>query len=291
MSTTALALAPLRTHEDHLSAADFARLSRLIHDTVGIKLPPSKRLMVESRLRKRFRHLGDMTFDRYCRQIFDGDGLEQEMAFLIDAITTNKTDFFREPDHLRLMERQLVPDLLAQRRERKPQLKIWSAASSNGAEAYSIAMILADLAEARGDFGFAILGTDISTAMLRHGQQAIYTEEVVGPVPPAMRARHLMSGVHPRRRGQVRIVPELRRTVRFQRLNLMDKTYPVDRDIDIIFLRNVLIYFDKSDQDAVVTRMIEHLRPNAYLIVGHSESMVVDTPAMQAVGPGVFRKC
>jgi len=277
--------------EDHLSTQDYQRISTLIGDEVGIKLPPAKRLMVEGRLRKRVRALGLADFAAYCNFMFKQDGLASERPYLINAVTTNKTDFFREPEHFDLLENRLVPDLVALRSgERQPLLKIWSAASSTGAEAYTIAMVMADLAAQRRDFRFAVLGTDISTSVLAQGKKAIYPGEMITPVPQNKQQRYLMFARKPAARPEVRIVPELRRLVRFARLNLMDKSFPFDTDVDIIFLRNVLIYFEKSDQEAVILKLMKHLRTGGYLILGHSESMIGTSITMRQVAPAVFQK-
>ncbi|WP_316358677.1 protein-glutamate O-methyltransferase [Devosia sp.] len=279
------------TDDDHLSLRDFKRIADLIGEEVGIKLPPTKRLMVEGRLRKRVRALGLPNLEAYGTYLFQQDGLAAEWPFLINAVTTNKTDFFREPEHFDLLAERLVPDLIELRRaERKPLLKIWSAASSTGAEVYTLAMVLADLVAQRQDFRFAILGTDISTSVLEQGVRAVYPAELIAPVPPAKQQRYLMHSRKPGIRPEVRIVPELRRLVRFARLNLMDATYPFDRDVDVIFLRNVLIYFDKADQEKVILRLVDHLRPGGYLILGHSESMIGTAVTMRQVAPAVFQK-
>lgn len=286
------ASARIDDEEDHLTTLDYKRIATLIGDEVGIKLPPAKRLMVEGRLRKRIRSLGLDSFDAYCAYLFKQDGLTDERPFLINAVTTNKTDFFREPEHFDCLEQRMVPELVELRRgERQPLLKVWSAASSTGAEAYTLAMVLADLAAKRGDFRFSILGTDISTTVLAQGQRAVYSAEMITPVPQIKQSRFLMFARNKTgMRSEVRIVPELRRLVRFARLNLMDKTYPFDTDVDIIFLRNVLIYFEKADQEAVITRLIKHLRPGGYLILGHSESMIGTGITMRQVAPAVFQK-
>lgn len=290
MSSLARAL-PTSAEDDHLSVADFQRIAALIGEQVGIRLPPAKRLMVEGRLRKRIRALHLASLRAYGDYLFRQDGLGSELPYLINAVTTNKTDFFREPEHFELMEKMLVPDLLAQRlAERNPLLKVWSAASSTGAEAYTIAMVLADMAAQRRDFRYSILGTDVSTDVLAQGRRAIYPAEMIAPVPPGMESRYLMFARRPGPRPEVRIVPELRRNVQFHRLNLMASSFPIDRDVDIIFLRNVLIYFEKADQAAVISRLIDHLRPGGYLLLGHSESMVGTSITMRQVAPAVFQK-
>ena len=277
--------------DDHLSHADFGKIATLIGQEVGIRLPPAKRMMVEGRLRRRLRALDLPSFDAYCDYVFRRGGLDQELVYLINVVTTNKTDFFREAEHFELMQSTLVPNLLRARSgERRPLLKVWSAASSTGAEAYTIAMVLAEMARHQDNFKYAILGTDVSTDVLAQGTRGVYPAEQIAPVPQDMQSRYLMWSRQSGSRAEVRIVPELRRLVRFQRLNLMDSAYPYDRDVDIIFLRNVLIYFDKADQAAVIGRLVSHLRPGGYLLLGHSESMIGTTIPVRQVAPAVFQR-
>lgn len=276
--------------DDRLNDADFHRIAKLIGSETGIRLPPAKRLMVEGRLRKRVRSLGLASVTDYCTYLFEQNGLDSERVHIIDAVTTNKTDFFREPDHFVLLEREMVPALLSRHRSgARCKLKLWSAASSTGAEAYTIAMVMADLAARGQAFQFAVLGSDISTEVLAAGRRAIYPAEMVAPVPIDMQRRYVMQARNASARGQVRIVPELRRLVHFQQLNLMDETYPIDRDVDVIFLRNVLIYFERATQEAVVSRLIGHLRPGGYLVLGHSESMIGSNLNLRQLAPAVFQ--
>ncbi len=290
MSTRAVAVAYGEDFDDHLSAIDFGRIARLVESEAGIKMPPGKRLMVEGRLRKRMRALGIPTFADYCNMLFKQGGLDHELTYLINAVTTNKTDFFREPEHFDFLTSDMVPNLIKQRSERNPLLKLWSAAASTGAEAYTLSMVLRDLMLARRDFRFAILGTDISTQVLAQGQRAVYPAEMIAPVPAALQERYVLHARKPGLRPEVRMAPEIRRHVQFQHLNLMDTTYPFDRDVDVIFLRNVLIYFEKSDQATVVGRLVGHLRPGGYLVLGHSESMIGTSLSVRQVAPSVFMK-
>ena len=291
--TQALAssLASVATVPDCLSEADFKRVAEIIITQVGIRLPSTKREMIESRLRKRVRALGLSSIAEYCRLLFRGDLVASELIDLIDVVTTNKTDFFRELEHFELLKRHIVPSLLADKRSgTRPLLKIWSAASSIGAEAYSAAMVLADLSIAAGGFRFAILGTDICTQVLEQAVRAVYPEGMINPIPQDMRKRYLMWSRASSERGTVRIVPELRGLCRFGRLNLMDATYPIDRDVDVIFLRNVLIYFNRQNQEAVTSRMVSHLRPGGYLLLGHSESMIGTNLQLRQVAPATFQR-
>lgn len=272
---------------DQLKQSDFSALSDIITNHTGIRLPPAKRLMVEGRLRRRVRALGLPTMSAYCDHILRQDGLEHEFSHLINAVTTNKTDFFREPEHFDVLERICLPTLLADRRPAS-LLKVWSAASSTGAEAYTLAMVLATLSPRMNDFRYFILGTDISTEVLQLARRAIYAADLVRPVHPDLQKRFLMRST--KASAEVRIVPELRRLTRFEQMNLMDETYPYDRDVDIIFLRNVLIYFDKKTQSQVLRRLLGHLRPGGYLFLGHSESMIGTDLQIRQVAPAVFQK-
>ncbi|MFC6789090.1 CheR family methyltransferase [Methylobacterium komagatae] len=278
--------------QQQLSERHFRSIADVIEARVGIQLPASKRTMVEGRLRKRVRALSLETLDDYGRHLFDEGRLAEEFVHLVDCVTTNKTDFFREPAHFDLLRDTLVPHLckLPAHRKDRPLLKMWSAASSSGAEAYTLAMVLQDMIAEGHRFDFAILGTDISTEVLRIAADGIYSEDMLAAIPAAYRHRYVMMA-RDRIRQIGRIVPELRRHVHFRHLNLMDQRYPFDRDVDVIFCRNVLIYFDKPTQRAVLGRLVGHLRPGGYLVVGHSESMsVAGVPDLTQVTSTVFRR-
>jgi chemotaxis protein methyltransferase CheR len=271
----------------HLSDRHFRLLAELIEGHIGIRLPDAKRFMLEGRLQKRVRALDYFDINEYVEHLLDEANFEVELIHLIDCVTTNKTDFFREPAHFAFLRNVAVQEL-ARKAKGRP-LKLWSAACSSGMEAYTIAMVLDDMQRAGHSFQYRILGTDISSGVLRLADQAIYSREMIAPVPREMAQRYFMSSKD-RSRGEVRVVPELRRTTAFMRMNLMDPVYPVDRDVDIIFCRNVLIYFDKPTQSKVVERLCGHLRPGGYLIVGHSESMVQNASLkLKQIQPTIFK--
>ncbi len=277
----------MSTPSEYLSDRRFRDISELIERQVGIQLPPAKRTMVEGRLRKRVKALGLASLDHYGAYLFDEGRLDEEIVSLIDCVTTNKTDFFREPSHFEFLCRRALPDLL-ERGAGRP-LKVWSAACSTGAEAYTAAMVLQNQILAGLRFTFSILGTDISTDVLDQAEAAIYPQAMIEPVPEADRQRYVMSSKDVSR-GLVRIVPELRRLVQFHRLNLMDPVYPFDRSLDVIFCRNVLIYFDKPIQKSVIKRLTSHLRTGGYLILGHSESMAgAEELGLDPVLPSIFQ--
>jgi chemotaxis protein methyltransferase CheR len=272
-----------------LTDRQFRSIAELVEGHVGIKLPPAKRLMLEGRLQKRVRALNHASINEYAERLLDGEYLETELVHLIDCVTTNKTDFFREPSHFDFLRDVAVDELLGRRGRGSQGLKIWSAACSTGMEAYTAAIVLDNMLRNGSRFQFRILGTDISTSVLSLAKLGIYSKEMIAPVPDDLAKRYFL---RPRDKtsSEVRVVPELRRTVNFMRMNLMDPTYPVDRDVDIIFCRNVLIYFDKATQRKVVDRLCSHLRPGGYLLVGHSESMVHQgSVGLKQVQPTIFK--
>ncbi len=284
MAAVAKALPP--SDLDHLSADRFTRLAALIHDETGIKMPRTKATMLEGRLRRRLRDTGTATLNAYCDLLFADPSANGEIDHLINAVTTNKTDFFREPGHFDFLANTVLPTMVKQGRRR---IRTWSAACSTGAEPYTMAMVLDRFAEAnRMEYG--ILATDIDTEVLETARRGIYPAEQVDPVPAVMRQRYVAASTD-RRAAKVRIAPELRSAIGFARLNLMDTHYPVGEPMDIIFCRNVLIYFDKPTQEAVVRRLCDCLRPGGYLFLGHSESIAgMDLP-VKTVSYTVFERC
>jgi chemotaxis protein methyltransferase CheR len=205
------------------------------------------------------------------------------------VMTTNKTEFFREPDHFRFLAEQAVPRLLNTAKGGTTALKVWSAACSTGAEPYTLAMVLSDLAQQNAGLRYGITATDISTEVLEVAVSGIYPEAMVAPVPPEFRHRYVLRSKD-RSRRLVRMAPELRTAVRFARINLMEVPYQVERDMDIIFCRNILIYFDKETQQAVLQHLTEYLRIGGFLFLGHSETLAGFHLPLEPVGPTVFRR-
>jgi chemotaxis protein methyltransferase CheR len=270
---------------DGLSSKNFSRLAELIQTYSGIKMPSNKRTMLEGRLRRRMRAVRIATLDNYCQYLFEEDGLESELIHLIDAVTTNKTEFFREPGHFEFLR---AKGLAALAKTGRP-IKVWSAACSLGAEPYTLAMVLEENRRAHRGADYSILCTDLCTQVLAQAVTGVFSEAMIEPVEMELRRRYVMRAKD-HTRGLVRIVPELRARLAFARLNLMDEAYPVDRDMDLIFCRNILIYFDKPTQSKVLQRLCDHLRPGGYLFLGHSESIVgIDLPVTQ-IANTVFQR-
>lgn len=266
------------------------RFRATIRSLTGIELPDHKISMIEQRLRRRVIHWKFDDTDQYLTALLRNELPEEELRMVVDLMTTNTTSFFRESEHFDLLRDRVLPEALSRKGGRMPRIKIWSAASSEGAEAYTIAMVLAEAVREGKRFDWAILGTDISSRMIEKADQGIYLAEQMSTVPADMAQRYIMTGTGGSAAGKARIVPELRRKVQFREMNLMDATYPVDTDVDVIFLRNILIYFDAPTKVAVVKRITRHLAPGGYLFVGHSESMVVREPDLAQIVPTVFQK-
>jgi len=284
--------------QDILSGRDFRRLAAFIENTCGIRMPPAKKVMLEGRLRRRVRALGMRSLSDYCRWLFDHDRLKEETVLLIDVVTTNKTDFFREPAHFDHLIRHTLPELLASGGRHggrhgpevpglERPLAVWSAACSTGSEPYTLAMVLNDFSRNYNRFRFDIFATDISTDALAKAKRAIYPHEMIAPVPPEWRRRYFLRSRN-HNAPTVRLAPFVRQMVRFGRLNLMDETYAVDDFIDIIFCRNILIYFDRKCQEGVLRRLCDHLAPHGSLFVGHTDTIAGMSLPLRQVAPAVF---
>ncbi|AAR34519.2 protein-glutamate O-methyltransferase [Geobacter sulfurreducens] len=268
---------------------EFARFSEFIYDTCGIKMPPVKKTMLEARLQKRLRKLGISSFKDYSEYLFSRTGTETELVHLIDVVTTNKTDFFREPAHFDYLVSQALPELMERTGAglRKP-LSIWSAGCSSGEEPYTLAMVLSEFSEQQ-NISFSILATDICTTVLDKARLAVYDEERIDPVPMSLRRKYLLRGKG-EQKGLVRVVPQLRHRITFRRLNFMDGDFGMREPMDIIFCRNVVIYFDKATQERLLNKFYRQLIPGGYLFMGHSETLSgLDVPFVQMAST-VYRK-
>jgi len=271
---------------DRISKRNFDKLARFIYDYSGIKMPPTKLTMLEGRLRRRLRATRHASFDDYCDFLFNEDGLEQESVYLIDVVTTNKTDFFREAKHFEYMQTVALPTLTD---SGVRTIRTWSSACSTGAEPYTMAMVLAEFVEGRSDLSYSVLATDLSTDVLQTARRGIYAEDLVAPVPRDLQRKYVMVAKQQGRRD-VRISPKLRSRVGFARMNLMDEKYPVGDTMHLIFCRNVLIYFDKQTQAGVLTRLCDCLAKGGYMFIGHSESITGFDLPLKQVSNTVFQR-
>jgi chemotaxis protein methyltransferase CheR len=278
----------METLNESLSTADFDRLRSLIHAECGIRLGPEKKTMLEIRLRRRLRHLQLSSYTEYCRYLFASASKNEELVPLIDSVTTNKTDFFREPDHFEYLVSKALPNLDLQTDATRKSL-IWSAGCSSGEEPYTLAMVLSEYAQDHPAFRFSVLATDICTTVLEKAGKGIFKTDVIRPVPAHLRKKYLMRSRDPAS-DLVRVVPELRAKIEFRRINFMDADWPLPASPEIIFCRNVIIYFDRQTQVRLLEKLTRHLMPGGYFFSGHSESLQnMDLPLI-SVGPAVYRK-
>ena len=273
-----------------LSRESLDRFCTHITGKLGIKMSPAKLPMLQSRLQRRLRELQIPTLEAYQAFLFDSpDGAAEDVHF-IDAVTTNKTDFFREPVHFDYLTDNVLPELDSDPEGVRPwQFKLWCAGCSSGEEPYTLAMVLSEYAAQRRNFEFSLLATDISSRVLDHAVRGIYDADRIEPVAAELRAKYLLHSKDPAQ-SQVRIVPELRQRITFRRLNFMDSDYLVKERFDVIFFRNVLIYFDKPTQEAVINKLCRNLIPGGYLFVGNSESLAGLKSPVTCVNTAVYRK-
>jgi len=274
-------------HTDGLSSRDLERLRRLIYQQAGITLGAEKKLMLEGRLRRRMARLNIGSYRQYCEYVFaDARREAEEVVQLIDAVTTNKTDFFREKTHFDFLAAKALPELTAQAGSR--ELMIWSAGCSSGEEPYTLAMVLSEYRRSHPGFRFRILATDISTAVLEKAERGIFACEQAQPVPRELLRRYFMRSRDPGSK-LLRVVPELRETIAFRRLNLMEEFGMAERP-DAIFCRNVIIYFDRPTQERLLGRFSRQLAAGGYLFLGHSESLHQMDLRLAPVAPALYRK-
>jgi len=265
-----------------LSETTFKKISDILYETVGLSFNGSKRSLISSRLSSRIQKIGLDSFEDYAAVLADeSEAAEFQMA--VDLLTTNETYFFREPKHYELLEQEFVA-----RKSRAP-LAVWSAASSFGDEAYSTAMLLADM-QHKGQIGpdWSILGTDISHRVLLSAKEAVYPEERLRNVPADQMRRHCLRGEE-ESAGQVLMQDKLRSHVQFGQLNL-SKDFGDMGPFDVVFLRNVLIYFDPPTKIAVVDRVLRTLKPGGLFFMGTAEGRVNCATPITPIIPGAYRK-
>jgi chemotaxis protein methyltransferase CheR len=278
----------MRYEDEFISASDYSRLRDLIYREAGIALGPSRKAMLEGRVRRRLKALAIDSYEDYCGYLFSDRGLREELIHFVDVVTTNKTDFFREPRHFEFLRSKVLPERVQFGAGRRPLLG-WSAGCSTGEEPYTIAIVLSEYESAHPGFSFRILATDISTAVLNKAVRGIYSTEAVQAVPQILRTRYFMRGREPGT-ARARVVPELRGLVEFRRLNFMDSDYGISEEVDFIFCRNVIIYFDRPTQQEILEKLAKCLLPGGYLFMGHAETLhEMDLP-LQQVAPALYRR-
>lgn len=281
-------LSALHNHEETISSSDYTRLRELVYDEAGINLGSERKTMLEGRIRHRLKVLAIHSYREYCDYLFSREGLKEELVHLIDVVTTNKTDFFREERHFDFLTAAAVPEFVAANSTRRPML-VWSAACSTGEEPYTLAMVLSEYALTHPGFAFRIIATDISTTVLKKAALGVYSTDAVRPVAQSFKVKYFMRG-RARDCERVRVVPELRRLVEFRHLNFMDSDYGMQEKFDAIFCRNVIIYFDRPTQQSILEKITQRLQPRAYLFMGHAETLHDLHLPLEPVAPSLYRR-
>lgn len=269
-----------------LTDKEFNTIARYIESTVGIKMPATKRIMMQSRLMRRLRTLNIGTFAEYIDYVFNS-GNTNELTLMIDVLTTNKTEFFRENDHFDYLTKIVLPEFA----KTKNNIKIWSAGCSSGEEPYTISIVASEFIKNNPGkiMNFKVIGTDISTKVLDKAYNAVYDLEIVDQLPQHLKKSYFLKCTN-KELNCARIKPELRRHVSFKRLNFMDNDFRMPEIYDIIFCRNVLIYFDKETQESVIGKFMKYLQPDGYLFLGHSETIFSMNLPLRTCIPTVYKK-
>ncbi|HTT07904.1 MAG TPA: protein-glutamate O-methyltransferase CheR [Gammaproteobacteria bacterium] len=269
-----------------LTDDDFDYLCTLIYDQAAIRLTSAKRELVYARLAKRVRALGLQSFRQYCDLLRGGD--EGELVLCVNAITTNVTSFFREAHHFEFLEQTVLPELVeAKIRTGVRRLRLWSAGCSSGEEAYSIEIVLREQTVLQ-NWDVRMLATDLDTHILERAQRGIYDLKQIERVSPERRSRWFRLGIG-RNEGLVSVIPGLKERISFRQINLKEP-WPMHGPFDVIFCRNVVIYFDKEMQKKLFTRFADILSPDGHLFIGHSESLFGVSDRFKLAGPTVYRK-
>lgn len=266
-----------------ISTDEFERFRKLIYDESGITLSDQKRTLLVSRLSRRLRDLGLSTFSEYYDRVTE-DATRDEFTRMLDLISTNKTDFFRESNHFDFLRDRILPEL-----EDVKRIRIWSSACSTGEEPYTIAITLYEGVQDPAQWEFKILASDLSTRVLAKAATGIYETDRVKNIPEDVVRRHFLRG-RGDRAGFVKVKPHLAAIIRFRRLNLMDDHYPIKNPLDLIFCRNVMIYFDRPTQEQLVNKFHRYLKPGGYLFIGHSESLQWIRHPFRSLAPTIYRK-
>lgn len=272
--------------ETVLTRDDMGFIAKLVYEHAGIVIREHKEAMTRGRLARRVKALGMASVAEYCAYLRTS-GAADEIPELINAVTTNHTAFFRERHHFDHLRKEVLPRLIQERGGRRGRIRIWSSASSSGEEPYSIAATSRDAIGNRSDLDFRILATDIDTDILARAEAGVYPAEQFERLPADVRP--WLKTEPTGSRGEVRISEDLRRLLAFKRLNLIDK-WPMSGPFDVIFCRNVFIYFDTPTKAAILDRFVALLQPGGFLYLGHSESLPQPHPQLRLIGRTIYER-
>ncbi len=272
----------------HITEKEYEFIRETVYEHSRINLGPSKKELVMARLSKRLRALNLASYADYIALLRSPAGRD-EMTNLIDSISTNHTYFFREPQHFDYLSQTVLPGICEAPGSYGRSLRVWSAATSTGEEPYSIATLLADYFTRVRGWSWKILCTDISTRVLRKASEGVFGSDRIGQIRTDWLARYFEKG-QGQSEGYYRARQELRQNMQFVALNLLAPSYPFNDTFQIIFCRNVMIYFDRPTQQELVNKLVKHLEPGGYLMIGHAESLTAIQHPLKLVKPSIYRK-
>ncbi len=267
-----------------LTLAQFKKLGEFIQQNYGIQMPDSKKVLLEGRLQKRIKHNNLNNFTEYIEYLFSDKGKAKEVSFFVDAISTNKTDFYREPHHFDFLRETFLPTFSAH----NSHLKIWSAAASSGEEPYTVAIELCEFIEKNPNFSYEMLGTDISTEILQRASKGIYDEKRIDIIPLHIKKKYFLRSKNKEKRT-VKVAPILQKNLRYRTINLTIPLVGIPNDFDMVFCRNVLIYFNREMQEKVINAICAKLKPGGYLFLGHSESTTGIKAPVTQIAPTIYK--
>jgi chemotaxis protein methyltransferase CheR len=271
-----------------LTEAEFQQLRVFIHVHTGIALSEHKRALVYARLAKRLRHHRLDRFADYYTLLTEQDPQGEELIEMINCITTNKTDFFREPHHFRFLTERVFPEFRAKAPSGSRRLRFWSAGTASGEEAYTLGITVREAFPAHESWDIRVLATDIDTHVLAHAEAGEYSLEQAARIPDPLLRRYFYQG-EGANAGRVQVKQALKDLIRFRRLNLMDDPWPMRGLFDAILCRNVIIYFDRATQRRLIERFTQLLNPGGYLFLGHSESLIDAGSKLRHMSQSVYQ--
>ncbi len=267
-----------------LTDKEFGQIADYIYSNFGIKMPPTKKLMLEGRLYKRLRETKNSTFRAYLDFVFDTEEGKGELINMVDVITTNKTDFFREPHHFEYMRQKFLPH------NDNENLNVWSSTCSTGEEVYTIAITMEEYQLDTGKrLDYNLFASDLSTKVLKQGNNAVYDQLRIKDLPLSLKQKYFLKSKDPLKKT-VKVISKLREKVKFNRINLLQPISEYKKPFDLVFCRNVLIYFDRETQESVLNNICDKMKVGATLMLGHSESISGLKLPLKQIQPTIFEK-
>ncbi len=278
------------SYRGSIKDSDLRFLTKIVYDYSGINLSTEKKVFIERKINRRLSELGMSTYKEYFDYLYVDEQRNNEMLFLINELTTNKTDFFREPAHFDFIKNSMIPELFKNNfKHEHKNISIWSAGCSSGEEPYTLAIVFNELLGEYCNLNTSIYASDISTDVIKKAEIGIYKMELIEDIPLELKRKYFLRSKDPNK-NLVKVMANIRSKVKFFRANLLEGNYNLPGKMDVIFCRNVLIYFDKQTQHKVLQNLLNNLVKGGYLFLGHSETIMGISLPIEKVAPTIYRK-